>query len=262
NIILDTGNAIANDTWYFVAGVADITNSQRTLYIYDTGGTLVGTATDIFTGTWGTDNGVASIGGETNSGETDNRFFGNIDEVRVYNAALSSGQLALIMAEHHPSPAPAPLANYAMDEDTWGTIIDSSGNGYDASALGSATPDPYPVTVPPGEAIAGDPGTCGAGLIPATFGTQAVSSPVEPDATVGNSGSIAFWYNGNANWDDGTDRMLFDASNNLGNNDADKHFYLVKRGGGGLNNGSLRFAIEDSGDTNSTATTGQFTFAA
>ena len=41
-IILDTPlNTIANNTWYFVAGVADITNGVRRIYVYDAAGNIL-----------------------------------------------------------------------------------------------------------------------------------------------------------------------------------------------------------------------------
>tara|TARA_R110002072_G_scaffold100107_2_gene220335 strand:- start:4883 stop:9964 length:5082 start_codon:yes stop_codon:yes gene_type:complete len=100
-----TGGTIANNTWYFVAGVADITGSQIRTYIYDTSGTLVDSASGAITGAWTTDTGVASIAGETNSGETGNRFFGNVDEVHFYTDVLSVSELAAVIKETHPCPA-------------------------------------------------------------------------------------------------------------------------------------------------------------
>jgi hypothetical protein len=147
-------------------------------------------------------------------------------------------------------------AYYAMDETSWGAVIDSSGNGRDGTVLGAATPTGYPPPSPPGSAIAGNPGTCGAGAIPVTAGTQAVDTGIDVNS-IGNAGTIAFWYNGNAAWNDGNARMLFDASNELGNGGADKHFYLVKEG-----SGRLRFAFEDSNDNNYQARSGGNSFPA
>lgn len=106
-VILDSTVTLANNTWYFMAVVTDITNRIRTIYVFDTGGTLLGSTSDPtpFTGTWGTDAGPVSIGGETNaSTETpaSSHFRGNIDEVQVFNAALSQAQAALIAARTHP----------------------------------------------------------------------------------------------------------------------------------------------------------------
>ena len=100
-IILDTPlNTIANNTWYFVAGVADITNGIRRIYVYDAAGNLLpGMPVSVASTGWGTDAGTASIGGETNaSGEppATNHFKGNLDEVRVYPKVLSQSALAAI----------------------------------------------------------------------------------------------------------------------------------------------------------------------
>lgn len=148
-------------------------------------------------------------------------------------------------------------AYYAMDETVWGVVTDSSGNGRNGSVLGAAMPTGYPPASPPGSAIAGDPGTCGAGSIPVTAGTQGVNTPIDLNS-MGNAGSISFWYNSNTVWNDGNSRMLFDASNELGNGgNFDKHFYLVKEGGG-----QLRFAFERSDDQNYQARSGGNSFPA
>lgn len=151
-----------------------------------------------------------------------------------------------------------PYAYYAMDESAWAagtTVLDSSGNDRHATKLGTSAPTGYPPSSPPGGAIPGNPGTCGAGSFLAT-GTPGVNTNIDVNS-IGNAGTIAFWYNSNTVWNDGNDRTLFDASADLGNGNADRHFYLVKN-----NNGALRFAIEDGADNDSTATTGNNAFAA
>ncbi|WP_019898361.1 DUF6701 domain-containing protein [Methylotenera mobilis] len=94
---LDTGNVIANNTWYFVAAVADIPNKRKLIYIFNTSGTLLTNVSATWTeSAFGSDNGIASIGGETNaSGEGNNNFgfAGNIDELKVFQSALNSSQL-------------------------------------------------------------------------------------------------------------------------------------------------------------------------
>lgn len=112
-VILDSTYTIANNTWYFVAAVADITNRKRTIYVYSAAGTLLASTIDAaaFTGTWGTDAGPVSIGGETNaSGESPATFHfrGNLDEVSVYPAALSQTALAAIATQTHVCALAAP----------------------------------------------------------------------------------------------------------------------------------------------------------
>ena len=105
-VILDSTYTIANNTWYFVSAVADITNRIRTIYVFNSAGVLQNSTSDAsaFTGTWGTDAGPVSIGGETNaSGEATAgfHFHGNLDEVRVYQKALSQSALAAIATQTH-----------------------------------------------------------------------------------------------------------------------------------------------------------------
>ncbi|MFA6900529.1 MAG: DUF6701 domain-containing protein [Desulfurivibrionaceae bacterium] len=137
---------------------------------------------------------------------------------------------------------PSLYAYYAMDETTWnGTtneVQDSSGNGHNADRLGTATTTDQTTTF----------GHDCRGAIVSSAAGQGVNTKIDVNS-LGNAGTITFWYRSNAAWNDGNDRMLFDASNELGNGNADKHFYLVKP-----NSGRLMFALEDSNDTNSTAT--------
>lgn len=102
-IVLDTSPIIANNTWYFVAGVADISNGIRRIYVYDAAGTLL-TSVNVASTGWGIDAGMASIGGETSiSGEATlaHHFKGNIDELRVYPKVLSQAALTALAAQTH-----------------------------------------------------------------------------------------------------------------------------------------------------------------
>jgi len=106
-ISLDSTFTIANNTWYFVAAVADINNQIRTIYVYNSAGVLQNSTSDAaaFTGTWGTDAGPPSIGGETNaSAEATSgfHFHGNIDELRVFQKVLSQNALAAMARQTHP----------------------------------------------------------------------------------------------------------------------------------------------------------------
>jgi MSHA biogenesis protein MshQ len=111
-VILDSAYTIANNTWYFVAAVADITNKKRTIYVYNSVGGLLNTTTEAsWTGTWGTDAGPVSIGGETNaSGEppASFHFHGNLDEVQVFQTALAQTQLAQLATQTHPCVSAGP----------------------------------------------------------------------------------------------------------------------------------------------------------
>lgn len=117
-ISLDGRNGtIKNNRWYFVAGVANITNSTRTMYIYDDSGSLIETTTGSFTGTWGSDSGIASIGGETNRGETGNRFSGDLDEVQLYSGAMSQAAIAALLGETHACSSPPAIDHFEITHD-------------------------------------------------------------------------------------------------------------------------------------------------
>lgn len=118
-LILDTGNVIANNAWYFVALVADVPNRRKRIYVYDTVGTLLANVSAAWTeASFGSDAGAASIGGETNGavGENTNAFgfSGDLDEVRVYQSALSASHANLVRQATHACPAP-PLDHISIE---------------------------------------------------------------------------------------------------------------------------------------------------
>jgi MSHA biogenesis protein MshQ len=95
-ISLDTPDVIENNTWYFVAAVLDESSQKKHIYIYDASGNLLDHTEGDYTGTLQSDGGTASIGGETSGGETLNRFRGSLDEIRVFESALSSSQVEAV----------------------------------------------------------------------------------------------------------------------------------------------------------------------
>lgn len=124
-IILDGGSGtIQNNTWYFVAAVANISDSTRTIYVFNDSGTLIETTSGSFSGTWGSDTGIASIGGETNNGETSNRFSGAIDEVQVYSGAMSQAAIATLLSETHSCPSSPTLDHFEIIHDGNGLTCD------------------------------------------------------------------------------------------------------------------------------------------
>lgn len=106
-ISLDTGDVIANDSWYFVAAVADVPSKIKWIYVFDNTGNLL---TSVSNAPWsapsfGSDSGIASIGGETNApGENTGNFSfsGNIDEINVFTSALSETDLRAERARTYP----------------------------------------------------------------------------------------------------------------------------------------------------------------
>ncbi len=99
-VSLDTGVRIQNNQWYFVSAVHNADTKTREIYV---DGVLAASGT--YTGNWGTDSGIASIGGETNNAGENNsnfRFDGEIDEVRVYSQALTAADIGIVMNLRHP----------------------------------------------------------------------------------------------------------------------------------------------------------------
>jgi MSHA biogenesis protein MshQ len=82
--------------------------------------------------------------------------------------------------------------------------------------------------------------------------TWAVNTDIDVDTVIGATGGMTFWYRGNVNWGSGNDMQLFDATVS-----SNRSFHLVRRG-----NGSLRFAVTDSGGSTLTASSSNFSFAA
>jgi len=175
---LDTGNVINPNRWYFVSAVHNATTKTREIYV---NGALV--ANDAYTGTWGTDAGITSIGGETNGAgvEANNnfRFDGDIDEVRVYSQPLTAADITTVMNLRHPcsvgpaatcGPIPSTYPIYSagndleIDDDVTinGSIAveegDNNGNAIDTTlpannnvitttqTLPTIDPDTFPAT--------------------------------------------------------------------------------------------------------------------
>ncbi|MFT5296131.1 MAG: MSHA biogenesis protein MshQ, partial [Colwellia sp.] len=102
-VSVDTTTSIIANEWTFVTAVHNSANKTRQIYINGEPQIVTGGGTsNTYSGTWGTDTGVATIGGETESGESGNRFTGSIDEVRVYESALSESEIMAVFAETHP----------------------------------------------------------------------------------------------------------------------------------------------------------------
>ena len=247
---MDTGAVINNNTWYFIAAVADITNKQRTLYTYASDGTLLDTTEASYTGTWGIDSGPATLGGETISGETGNRFKGNIDEVRMYTGVLSQSYLNSILTETHPCGAGL-LSHLAFEQTAWSgagvTIDDTSGNGNAGVSVGAA-----------GSHAAGY--FCKGAMIPdnSDYATiEAVNSQQDINGSMGNNGTIMLWYRAEQDWNGSGDRILLDASTSIFGSSGDKYFLLSK-----LNDSRLRFSLEDSTDSDFDLYTGVNTITA
>jgi len=137
-----------------------------------------------------------------------------------------------------PPAPPSALAAYSLDEASWGSVTDSSGNGNDGSIVGSVVPNSA------SPAIAGNPGSCGYADIPYNNSDNlhdAIDTGLDVDSDIGSVGSIDFWYKSNVRWNGNNgDRQLLDASTTASGR---KYFYLTLQ-----NNSRLSFGLEDSND--------------
>jgi len=113
-----------------------------------------------------------------------------------------------------PTPAATYFFNEASYNGTAGEVIDSSGLGKHAKAVGGVTTVNTSTTCSASGRAANFPANTTASTI------TAIQTPV----TVGYTGSVNFWYNGNSAWNDGSAEMLFDATNAANT----APFYLMK----------------------------------
>lgn len=111
-VSLDTSaGEIPTDTWSFVTAVHDSVAKTRRIYING-----VERASGTYTGNWGTDTGPATIGGETDDGEINNRFTGSIDEVHVFKGALTATEINEVYAKTHACAEPV-IHHYEIVHD-------------------------------------------------------------------------------------------------------------------------------------------------
>jgi MSHA biogenesis protein MshQ len=107
-VVVDTQSAVISaGQWFHVAAVHNISDKTRQIFVNGVAVRLDNNDfISTYSGTWGVDPGMASIGGETNNAGSEAvsrwRFDGYIDEVRVYDVALSGTEVQAVMNETHP----------------------------------------------------------------------------------------------------------------------------------------------------------------
>jgi hypothetical protein len=181
---------------------------------YETGSTNDGVTMEI------ADTQFAGSGATPNYVATSNRSDNNVGQaIAIKAAALAPG---------------APFVFYRMEEVSWsgaaGEVIDSSGNRRNGTVVGLVQPTAFGRV-------------CRGALIPFNdnFGQQdGIDSGFDINS-VGNRGTISFWYQAAADWNSGMARQLFDASARLPG--PDPYFFAAVQG-----NGALRFALKDVND--------------
>jgi hypothetical protein len=187
DVSLDTGSIIDIGNWYHVIGVFDNTNNNRYLYV---NGTLEAINMSD-TGTPNINSAAIAIAAEAEDNTIN--FDGQIDEVRIYNRALSESEVKDLYLW-----APGPVAHYNLDRGEGTTAYDISGNGNSGTFGGDPrwTPGKY------GKALDFDGSDDYVDI---------------PDSIVNLSGnySISTWVNPNNNDQNPRWLSLIDGSNNL-----------------------------------------------
>lgn len=109
---LDTNSAVSNNAWSYVAASINTSTKVVSLYVFDASGTLVVATSSSFSGTWQDGSGMLAIGGETAaSGEgrqTGFHFRGNVDEVKLFDGALTQAQAQAQLSDTRVCPGAAP----------------------------------------------------------------------------------------------------------------------------------------------------------
>lgn len=125
-VSMDMSNAsyyLTSNTWYHVAVSHDAGANRRTIYV---NGMLAQTGT--YSNNPSGKDGIPAIGGETNSGETSNRFNGEIDEFSIWSTVLTQTQIRDLMCSKLIGNETNLLAYYRFDESSGTTAQDATGN--------------------------------------------------------------------------------------------------------------------------------------
>lgn len=130
-------------TWSHVAFVYSKSSGSMKIYV---NGTQV--ASRAYSGDLPVNADALLIGSDiaTGGGEiAGRRFYGAIDEVRIYHSAMAAVQVANLVAETDPCGLPTPLAEWRFDEcdyDGVGALAEDAGGTYDATAQGEILSEP------------------------------------------------------------------------------------------------------------------------
>lgn len=172
---------------------------------------------------------------------------GEIDDVRLYSGELTTADVqALYTASDYACTTcngAGPRLHYKFEEVTWPapyTVLDSSTNLNNGSPMGNVQP------VEPANDI-----SCRALDVPENYNMYqaAVNSNLDLNS-VGDRGTVSFWYRSDQPWINGGNRLLFDASS--------QYFFYMSL----TNNGELGFGMEDASGNNLDVLTQQLGYAA
>jgi len=125
------GGFIADGQWHHVALVVDAAGGRLLV-------DAVQTATRTWTGTPGAPTSTAplQIGKYWNNG---NSFLGDIDEVTIWNVALSAAEIHELLQRRVSGAEAGLIAQWSFNEVSGATTADNSGHGYDGTLLNGVT---------------------------------------------------------------------------------------------------------------------------
>ena len=135
-----TGPTMSSGTWYHVTGVFDGSTIKTYINGIETSSTSVGSLTI----QQYTLNGMF-IGKSPNEWEANRVFYGSIDEVQVWNAALTEAQIRENMMKSLKGNEANLVAYYRFDEGEGSTAYDLTLNAFDGSLVNTPT---YSVSTP------------------------------------------------------------------------------------------------------------------
>lgn len=243
DLMTDTAQmTVSGGTWKHIAVTWDLPSDRYRIYI---DGNLAATGTDNSNGTIG-ELQTLYIGDNRSNyhfGGSDNSAAGVIDEVRIFDSAISAADVYTEFSRSGACPSDdgnIPYAEFRLEEPAgaWngsaGEVVDNQGVSTTAHAFGTSS----------GVATIADGKICRAVTIPNNTSGSAryfVDTGVDVDGELGSAGSVTFWYRSDDPWVGGGDRMLFDASEDDHSNA--KYFFLMLN-----DNGQLEFRFEDSSD--------------
>ena len=130
--ITGTKAITADSVWHHVAATYDGTTWHLYLDGSDAGSLVVGAPANAAT------NALTSIGSaRTTAGVAAGFFAGSIDEVRIWNSALSSAQIQASMDTEITTPQSGLLGVWNLNDGSGTSLADNSGNGLTGAAVGS-----------------------------------------------------------------------------------------------------------------------------
>ncbi len=185
---------------------------------------------------WVTDDGQAS------PANLKDFYQGQLDDVRFFDIQISNGSVSNLFNQASYdciSCDTSLVAFYQFEQESWpasGDVLDTTTNGNHGSPVNSNI----------SSVLASDQIACRYLDVPLNSSddtVDAIDTGVKA-STLGNTGTISFWYKSNEDWDSGNARQLIDASTqSASNTDPNKYFFLVLTA-----SGNLQFNLEDKND--------------